>query len=229
MLPLIMAGIGAAGGIINEIQRAKQMAEESRREEEQTRIAQAGMMQAREANQLQNPQAAARQQMQAVQAGQTAANAQALNAAAGAGASSGDMGNELAQALRGSTAVAASNAPYAQQMTQIAQNAQQQEQQRQAQALDINKGIGALASDITYVNKASRSPNIGNAILSGVTGAVGGANSGNSLVDLLMKKRPDTTAQTPLPEPEDNSGLDIQGILGNIGGIGGLLRMIGGN
>lgn len=204
MLSMITGAVGALGGILGEIDRAKRATTLKRMEEDYTRMGAAGMMRDREQNQMVNPQAAAQQQLQAVNAAQANATGAALNQAAGAGASSGDFGNNMAQAIRGSTAANAAAAPFAQQTSQIMQNAQNQELQKQQQSLNINQGIADLSDKISYLEQQDTSPNIGNALISGLTGAFGGANMGNSLGGLLTN-RTQTTQPGNMTIPQTNT------------------------
>ena len=61
MLSMITGAVGALGGILGEIDRAKRATTLKRMEEDYTRMGAAGMMRDREQNQMVNPQAAAQQ------------------------------------------------------------------------------------------------------------------------------------------------------------------------
>lgn len=194
---MIGAGAGALISGYNAFQQAKQKRELMRIEEDYNRKAAAGLYKNAEANQNLSPQAAAQQQRQDVNATMSAATGAALNAAAGQSASSGDFGNAQGAGIAMSQASQAAAAPYAQQLSQISQNAYQGQQDKIRQAESINNSIANLSEHVNYLDRESSQINPwGDALQAGFSALVGGGNLANNLLATINDK---DKAVTPNP------------------------------
>lgn len=182
---LIGAGLGAGFNAFNAYEQAKKKKEMLRIEEDYNRAANAKLERAAEANQLVSPEVAAQRARQDVNATQSAAVGQALNAAAGASASGGDFSNAQGTGIAMSQASQAAAAPYAQQNAQIAQQAQQAQQQKIQQAESIANSQAKLSDYVTYVERENQNINpLASALQVGFGSLVGGANVASSLLGL---------------------------------------------
>jgi hypothetical protein len=186
---LIGAGLGAGFNAFNAYEQSKKEKELLRIEEDYNRMGNAEIERAKERNALLNPQATAQRARQDVSATQSAAVGQALNAAAGQSASSGDFGNAQAAAIQGSQAAQAAAAPYAQQNAAIAQQAQEAEQNRIRQSESLGQTQANLSQNVTYLEREKNNINpLASALQVGFGSLVGGANVASSLLGLANDK-----------------------------------------
>lgn len=194
---LIGAGLGAGFNAFNAYEQAKKQKELLRIEEDYNRMGNAEIERAKERNALLNPQATAQRARQDVAATQSAAVGQALNAAAGQSASSGDFGNTQAAAIQGSQAAQAAAAPYAQQNAAIAQQAQEAEQNRIRQSESLGQTQANLSQNVTYLEREKNNINpLASALQVGFGSLVGGANVASSLLGLANDKDVDAGRST---------------------------------
>lgn len=197
---MIGATVGAGVNAWNAFEQAKKKKEMLRIEEDYNRAANAKLERAAEANQLVSPEVTAQRARQDVNATQSAAIGQALNAAAGASASGGDFSNAQGTGIAMSQASQAAAAPYAQQNAQIAQQAQQAQQQKIQQAESIANSQAKLSDYVSYVERENQNTNpLASALQVGFGSLVGGANVASNLMGLANDKdtnvNPTTTTQ----------------------------------
>lgn len=203
MLPQILGA--AAGGLIsafNGYQQAQKQKEMLRLEEDYNRSANAKLERANEANQMQNPYATAQRARQDVNSTLSAATGNALNAAAGQTASSGDFSNAQGAGIAMSQASQAAAAPYAQQLAGITQQAYQDNASKIRQAESIANSQAALSNNVAYIEREKQNINpLGNALQAGLAGLVGGANTINNLWKSISDKDKDTDTDPTDPVP----------------------------
>lgn len=201
----IGAGIGGIGAAMSAYSKARQLQEMLRIKEDETYKAGADLARATEANQNLNPAAMANRSRQDVNATMSGAIGAAANAAAGQTASSGDFGNAQGNAATMTQSTTAAAAPYAQQLAGINQSQYQAQSDKIRQARELADSTGQLSNQINYIFKDKQNQNpLGDAIVSGLGGLLGGANTGGLLGSILSDKNKtggeDPTA-TPAPEP----------------------------
>ena len=188
-VPLIMAGVGAGLGILqNFIGQGK--TQRQRIEEQYNTDAYGRLLRADEANQALSPMATARAQQQQISRGMGAAQGAALNAVAGG---AGDFSNVQGQGVKASQAAMAASAPYSQAMADTFGQAQQAQQQKIQQSESLGRSIADLSNQVAYVTDQQRNP-AGN-ILQGI---LGGVNAATNIYALMNKADP-----TPTGKPGD--------------------------
>jgi hypothetical protein len=194
-VPLIMAGLGAGLGILQQFM-GQGKTQRQRIEEQYNTDAYGRLLRADEANQALSPMATARAQQQQISRGMGAAQGAALNAVAGG---SGDFANATGQGIKASQAAMAASAPYSQAMADTLGQAQQAQQQKIQQSESLGRSIADLSSQVSYVNEQQANP-MGN-ILQGI---LGGVNTATNIYSLMNQAEPNTAA------PEEPSGIPMQ-------------------
>lgn len=189
-VPLIMAGVGAGLGILqNFIGQGKSQRE--RIEEQYNTDAYGRLLRADEANQALSPMATARAQQQQISRTMGAAQGAALNAVAGG---AGDFSNAQGQGVQASQAAMAASAPYSQAMADTFGQAQQAQQQKIQQSESLGRSIADLSNQVSYVTDQQANP-AGN-ILQGV---LGGVNAASNIYGLMNNADPTAMGKTGTP------------------------------
>lgn len=187
-VPLIMAGVGAGLGILqNFIGQGKSQRE--RIEEQYNTDAYGRLLRADEANQALSPMATARAQQQQISRTMGAAQGAALNAVAGG---AGDFSNAQGQGVQASQAAMAASAPYSQAMADTLGQAQQAQQQKIQQSESLGRSIADLSNQVSYVTDQQANP-AGN-ILQGI---LGGVNAASNIYGLMNNADPTAMGKTP--------------------------------
>lgn len=200
---VIGAGIGGIGGILNAYAENQRKMEQSRVEEHYNRTAGAQLARAAEANQNLNPAAMANRSRQDVNATMSGAIGAAANAAAGQTASSGDFGNAQGNAATMTQATTAAAAPYAQQLAGINQSQYQGQADKIRQAESIANSTANLSNHVNYLMQERNNANpLGSALIQGLGGVLGGANTGESLAGALFNTKDKQSGNTPQSQPQ---------------------------
>lgn len=189
-VPLIMAGVGAGLGILQQFM-GQGKTQRQRIEEQYNTDAYGRLLRADEANQALSPMATARAQQQQISRGMGAAQGAALNAVAGG---SGDFANATGQGIKASQAAMAASAPYSQAMADTYGQAQQAQQQKIQQSESLGRSIADLSSNVSYVNEQKANP-FGN-ILQGI---LGGVNTATNIYSLMNQANPGTSDNKVTP------------------------------
>jgi hypothetical protein len=189
-VPLIMAGVGAGLGILQQFM-GQGKTQRQRIEEQYNTDAYGRLLRADEANQALSPMATARAQQQQISRGMGAAQGAALNAVAGG---SGDFANATGQGIKASQAAMAASAPYSQAMADTYGQAQQAQQQKIQQSESLGRSIADLSNQVSYVNEQKANP-FGN-ILQGI---LGGVNTATNIYSLMNQAAPNTAAPRSVP------------------------------
>lgn len=210
----ITAGVGGIGAAMSAYSRAKQAIEQKRIQEEFTTKAAADLARATEANANLSPAATAQRSRQDVNATMSGAIGAAANAAAGQSASSGDFGNAQGNAAAMTQSTMAAASPYAQQLAGINQSQYQAQADKVMQAKELADSTGQLSNQINYIMKDKENINpLGDALVAGIGGMLGGANTGGILGGLLSTKNKEggldaEPASTQAPPPAQGASFN---------------------
>lgn len=199
----IGAGVGGIGGILNAYAESQRKMERLRVEEDYNKMAGAQLARAAEANQNLNPAAMANRSRQDVNATMSGAIGAAANAAAGQTASSGDFGNAQGNAATMTQSTTAAAAPYAQQLAGINESQYQGQADKIRQAESIANSTANLSNHVNYLMQERNNANpLGSALIQGLGGVLGGANTGESLSNALFNTKDKPSGDTPQPQPQ---------------------------